>query len=338
MTKITREVRIKMELEFSEFKEQKRKKFLSELSQISGVPLEEIIVTRFNKGCVIFYGELDREAVERLVELFENLQNLGSELYSQEFRDFLKHWDITSITQNIDSHCESQQEKQNNVRDLVLFVHGWNGSLKSWGELPNFIGELVECKTALYEYPTGVWDNSPSLEFIARNLDNWVRANYRNFSKISIVAHSMGGILVRRLATLQKNRRKKLDNIVQVTFIASPHNGAVLAKLATSIPTLEKLQLQELSADSPFIFSLNSDWLDWVESGAINRENIRCIVGTNDKVVSVNNAMGLDAYAVPLLGEDHINIVKPKDKNSEVVVTLQMFLEDAAFKIKETDL
>ena len=337
MRSVPRPVRIQMDLKFSSFGAAKRKHFLSELSLISGVSLDEMKIVGFTSGCVIFSGEMDREAVARLVEYFEkgDFEQRSSEL--RAFTQFCKQWSIQSVSQNIDLIAEEESEKNLRLKqkDVVLFVHGWSGAKNSFGNFPDYVEAYIDCETAIYEYPTGLWENSPSLEFISRNLDNWVRARFRNAGNISIISHSMGGILVRRLVALQRDRKGKLKNIKQLTFIASPHNGAALADIGKHVPILEKVQLQELSPNSPFLFSLNSDWLVWMESDNIDKSNIRCIVGTNDSVVSVNNAMGLDPNAVPMLGAGHIDIVKPENSGSDIVLTSIMFLEEASFRVRE---
>ena len=54
-------------------------------------------------------------------------------------------------------------------------------------------------------------------------------------------------------------------------------------------------------------------------------------VGENDKVVPLNSAIGLDPNPVPILGAGHIDIVKPKDANDEIVETAVQFLRHAGF-------
>jgi len=336
---VNRPLRIRMDVDFESFDEDVKNEFLTDLSDVSGVPLEELVVTGFYSGCVIFEGELNREAIARLLEQFKQAEKGESSQDIEPFIEFLEKWSVSSIKPKVRLKIEEDTEDGLSAKDIVIFIHGWNGSNDSFGSFPSYIAGEIVCETAVYEYPTGIWANSPSLEFIARNLDNWIRTKFRNARKISIVAHSMGGIIARRFISLQMNRSDKLENIIQITFIASPHNGASLADIGKHVPTFEKVQLQELSQNSPFLLAVNSDWLTWVDSNSIERNNIRSIIGTNDKVVSINNAMGLDPNAVLILGGGHKDIVKPNSEKSEVVATLAMFLENTLFeKSKQADI
>ena len=322
-----------MNLKFDSFDEIKRKEFLNDLSILSGCPVDEIDSIKFTSGCVIFDGELDKEAISRLIEFFEkkDLNDAPSEI--QDLIEFCEKWSVSNVHSylrvSLQDSSETKQEKQD---ASIIFVHGWNGDDNSFGNMPEYVSEKISCKTKIYSYPTGIWSKSPSLEFVARNFDNWIRNNI-NSDNVAIVAHSMGGIIARRLVALQFERDDRLDKLLrQMTFIASPHNGAVLANIGKYVPTLKKTQLKDLSTDSSFLFALNSDWLKWIDSDMSNECSIRCMVGTDDKVVSVNSAMGLDSNAVPILGADHTNIVKPESPEHEVVKTTIRFLQEAGFE------
>jgi hypothetical protein len=100
------------------------------------------------------------------------------------------------------------------------------------------------------------------------------------------------------------------------------------------VPTFRKVQLDDLGTDSSFLFSLNADWNKWASSEYSKESAIRCIVGGNDKVVSINSAIGLDPNPIPILEAGHIDIVKPADENDEVVVTTSRLLRDSGFEAK----
>jgi pimeloyl-ACP methyl ester carboxylesterase len=325
-----------MDHSFSKFSNTDREEFLSDLSNISGCPVDEIEHVKFSSGCVIFDGELDREAVERLIEYFEKKNALVDDVPSQikDFVEFCEKWSVSSLHSYLRVKLEEKEKKSEKQKDTVVFIHGWRGDEDSFGKMPSYVSEITECQAAIYSYPSDIWEKSPSIDMIARNFDNWVRNNVSS-NRIAIVAHSMGGLVARRFVSLQFERSDRIDSLVRLfVFIASPHNGAVLANIGRHVPTFRKVQLNELSTDSSFLFSLNADWNKWVSSDYSKKSTIRCIVGANDKVVSINSAIGLDPNPIPLLGAGHIDIVKPKDENDEVVITTSRLLQESGFEAK----
>lgn len=335
---IKRTLRIRMDRSFSKFSNADREEFLSDLSNISGCPVEEIGHVKFSSGCVIFDGELDREAVERLIEYFEKKNSLVDDTPSQikDFVQFCEKWSVDSLHSYLRVKIEEEKKEPETQKDSVVFIHGWRGSEDSFGKMPTYISESTECQTGVYSYPTGIWEKSPSIDMIARNFDNWVR-NTVSSKRIAIVAHSMGGLVARRFVSLQFERTDRIDNLVRLfVFIASPHNGAVLGNIGRHVPTFRKVQLNDLSTDSSFLFSLNADWNKWTSSDYSNDSTIRCIVGANDKVVSINSAIGLDPNPIPILDAGHIDIVKPEDQNDEVVVTTSRLLVESGFEAKNS--
>lgn len=335
---IKRTLRIRMDRSFSKFSSSDREEFLSDLSNISGCPVEEIEHVKFSSGCVIFDGELDGEAIARLIEYFEKKNSLADDVPSQiqGFVAFCKKWSVDSLHSYLRVKIEAEKKEPEKQKDSVIFIHGWRGDEDSFGKMPAYISERTECLTGVYSYPTGIWEKSPSIDMIARNFDNWVRNNVSS-QRIAIVAHSMGGLVARRFVSLQFERSDRIDNLIRLfVFIASPHNGAVLANIGRHVPTFRKIQLNDLSTDSSFLFSLNADWNKWVLSKYSKESSIRCIVGANDKVVPINSAIGLDPNPIPILEAGHIDIVKPEDENSEVVITASRLLQESGFKAKNS--
>lgn len=325
-----------MDRSFSKFSNADREEFLSDLSNISGCPVEEIEDVKFSSGCVIFDGELDREAVKRLIEYFEKKNSLAEDVPSQlqDFVEFCKKWSVDSLHSYLRVKIEGEKKEPAKQKDSVVFIHGWRGDEDSFGKMPTYVSEKTECQTGIYSYPTGIWEKSPSIDMIARNFDNWLRNNVSS-RRIAIVAHSMGGLVARRFVSLQFERADRIDNLVRLfVFIASPHNGAVLANIGRHVPTFRQVQLNDLSTDSSFLFSLNADWNKWVSSDYSKGSTIRCIVGANDKVVSINSAIGLDPNPIPILEAGHIDIVKPEDENDEVVITTSRLLRESGFEAK----
>lgn len=322
-------VKITMERSFEAFNRARRDQFLKDLERVSGCPRDQFEKVGFRKGCVIFEGDLESEAVLKLLELFEKRDSTS---LPASAREFLEEYGIKKVEGGVTLRFQILKRKSESKAQL-LFVHGWRGEADSFGQLPDFLSSLLGVQFKVYSYPTSLWkpNASPSVEFISENLDNWMR-NHILSERIGIVAHSMGGIVVRKLLVSQYWRSHPLDTLVkQITFIASPHNGAVLSSLINSVPIFKGVQLTDLAPNSPFLFGLNRDWAGWTNKNVPRNCLIRCIVGTSDDVVSVNNARGLDPEAVPILNAGHSDIIRPKSLDDEVVVTISRFMADAGF-------
>lgn len=330
-------LKIRMDLDYHSFDNHKKQEFLEELSRLAGVPVDQFFSVNFRRGCVIFEAKLDKEAVIRLVELFVRRGELDPSGEMAEFEDFVQKYSVLKITDDVSYRIHIFTKRKSEDRHVV-FVHGWRGDKNSFGKMPEFIADSTGCESLVYTYPSGLWEGSPSINYVARNLDHWIR-NRTNGGKLAIVAHSMGGLVARKLIVSQAWRGNPLDEgVSQLTLIASPNNGVPLAKLANNVPSLEKAQLRELEPDSPFLVDLNQQWARWSQLNVPTRCHVRCIYGTADKVVSTANASSLDSDAVPMLNADHRGIVKVKLPDDEIVITLARLLREAGIAYGDTDL
>jgi len=324
-------VKITMERSFETFDRVQRNQFLKDLERLSGCPSDQFERVGFRPGCIIFEGDLEKEAVLKLLELFAKRD---SEELPESAREFLERYEIKNIEGGVTLRVQILKHKAESEAEL-LFVHGWRGDADSFGRLPEFLSSLLGLESKIYSYPTNLWkpNTSPSVEFIAENLDNWLRNHIRS-EKLGIVAHSMGGIVVRKLLVSQHWRTQPLDAMVkQITFVASPHNGAVLSALVDSVKVFSGVQLADLAPTSPLLFALNRDWIGWTKHNVPQNCIVRSIVGTSDSVVSVVNARGLDSEAVPILNAGHSDIIQPKAIDDEVVATISRFMVDAGLGV-----
>lgn len=322
-------LRVVMERPHERFDKYAEAAFLRDLSQIAGCPEEEIRNLSIRHGCVKFEASLDEEAVKRLLELYDRLQTADDDPELRALREFLTTHNVTSIVAEYD--VKLQIVKRTPTHKHIVFVHGWTGDSDSFGDLPQYLSDSMRCTSSIYQYPTSWWSHSPSIIFVARNLHNWLRNNV-TADRLAFVAHSFGGLVVRKFLVLEGFRANGLDNLVrQITFVASPHDGAALAEIAQHVPLLRSAQLTELSPSSGVLFELNELWQTWVQRMMPKVCRIRSIFGTADRLVTATSARGLDTEAVPILGANHTDIVTPRDPDDEVVQTIVRFLRESAF-------
>jgi len=100
----------------------------------------------------------------------------------------------------------------------------------------------------------------------------------------------------------------------------------------TKIPFFGSVQVSELCGSSAVLIELESAWELWTKRMVPQKCQVRCIYGTADKIVPAAGARGNDPDAVPILGANHVDIVKPTDPTDEIVLTLNRFLSEAGFE------
>jgi triacylglycerol esterase/lipase EstA (alpha/beta hydrolase family) len=259
-----------------------------------------------------------------MIELFSKISDGTIDSATiEEFRDFVAKHSVTQVEELKVVLLAVHPERP---KRAVIFVHGWNGDANSFGEMPKWIEARTGWKTGVFSYPTGIISHSSSIALTSASFDNWVRGSFPE-AQLAIVAHSMGGVVVRHSLTEEPLRETPL-NLRLLVLCASPENGAVLASMGKSIPGLASVQLRELDTNSPFLFGLNKWWDKWVADHVPARCRVRSIVGDSDKVVSINNARGTDRNPVPVLGAGHIDLVKPKSDSAEIIVTISRWIHE----------
>ncbi|CDG84417.1 esterase/lipase family protein [Janthinobacterium agaricidamnosum] len=332
----TRTITVVMRRMFALFDEEERRSFIDDLSLLTGCLPEDMLNLSFRPGCVIFQGDLDAVAVGRLLALYGAMSDDYHSPEVERLQAFLEKHGVSKIAASLELTVHlPQSSAATEQKPLAVLVHGWNGDGNSFGKLPHYLEQLVDCEVAVFPYASSWWKHSPSIYFVARSLDNWTGRKAEAGRKIAFIAHSMGGIVVRRLMLLQGELPGGgFERQVRgITFIASPHNGAVLASLGRQIPGLKSVQLDELSPNSSVLFELNIQWDQWVRSNVPACCKVRSIFGTADAIVSVNDARGLDPAAVPILGAGHSDIVQCASEEDEVVLTVLQFLRHAGFSL-----
>lgn len=309
-------------------------KFLDHLARVAGVYKEEITDLNIRKGCTIVEGYMNRAAIERLYEFYEYLKD--NEADTDELRalqSIIMQFNIEALIDVPASNEVKRFKPAHKNKKVFVLVHGWGGDKEStFGNLPEYLNRQLNIDIEAYPYPSGWLKKSPSVTFIARNLDNWIRNNCQN-CEIGVLGHSLGGLVTRYFAVIQKHRRNPLP-IKQITLAASPTNGAHLASLATKIPSFSSSQIEELRPNSGFLVDLNERWSLWCQDNIPNSCLLATMYALNDKVVSYTSAIGGDNEAIPIYDEDHISIVKPKNKESEVVLTIVRLAKEAGLKNK----
>ncbi|XP_044277931.1 protein SERAC1 isoform X1 [Varanus komodoensis] len=152
------------------------------------------------------------------------------------------------------------------------------------------------------------------------------------------LSHSMGGLLVKKML-LDASMDPEMDSIINntrgIVFYSVPHHGSRLAEYSINVRFLlfPSVEVKELSKDSPALKALNDDFLSFAKDKNFPilsfAETLPTRVGRmlNLHVVPVESAdLGIGEL-IPV-EVSHLNICKPKNKDSFLYLHTLKFIQD----------
>ncbi len=244
------------------------------------------------------------------------------------------------------SDALSYVKNSNNTINLILFVHGFTGSVDTWNNpngssFPKLLSEDINISSnfdvACYEYYTRLLDlyakgesvfkkvksifNSSlpksqkniCIEEISNHLRTVIRFELSRYENIVVVAHSMGGLVTKELI-VKDYQQFGTSKIKMFLSLAVPHQGADLATIGNLIS--KNIQISNLKSLSPFITQLNRNWMALESSKPITKY----FYGNKDSFVPRESAVSMDNEVLDIisLDDDHITICKPDNADSLV--------------------
>ncbi len=155
-------------------------------------------------------------------------------------------------------------------KSVVILLHGWGGDeTETWGQLPGYLDEALRQRdmyVRTYSYPSGIIGDIPAIDQIVQNLDEGLNQHCNDAHEYIFVAHSMGGLVAKEyvLSYLRRGQSDKLK-VSQVIFIATPHTGNHIARLADLVVGIPKAQIRAVRGlDEYFLRTQVRDWQDRV--------------------------------------------------------------------------
>jgi len=150
-----------------------------------------------------------------------------------------------------------EQQVQEDYPDAVpiVLIHGWNGGEFSWPDPRTLMDMEQDLQRDIYffNYRTGIVANRyPPLELLEEQLDIYLN----NYKQVDIVAHSMGGLLIRQYLLHHSE-----SPVRRVLFLSTPHFGSDIASILVEIANISytgNIQAEELLPGSDFLWELNS--------------------------------------------------------------------------------
>ena len=221
----------------------------------------------------------------------------------------------------------------------IVLIHGFSGeSHSTFGMMPAFLAgtpKLYDWDIHCFGYPTalrpdvtGVWAADPDLKTLSDYLVAALQdLTFKRYSKLALVAHSMGGLIVER-ALLDGSFLARISHII---IFGAPSNGLAKAGLGR----LFKRQVRDMHPQSQFITRLREDWVSRI--GAHPPFLFRAVAGIRDEFVP--RASSVDIFPAEqraFIGGNHLEIVKPQLFSADSMELLLGLLEGPAPDARES--
>jgi len=229
-------------------------------------------------------------------------------------------------------------------QNLIIFIHGFMGdAVDTWSNFQEFIlnsdkhanaEKFRDADIIFYGYKSlRMQANNQALVLL--NLLKDMKAplkngivpkglEERNYSRILLVAHSLGSIVTRRALLFANQEKEDWVDKTRMVLFAPAHNGARAAALAMEaagpflgvaayLARYKFPVLDELKIDSPTIQNLKADTVGLLNANNGNFTKAHTVVWAELEKVVDNQPFCNDPVA-KLLPKDHISVCKPDFK------------------------
>lgn len=217
---------------------------------------------------------------------------------------------------------------------------------KSWlaSDCPNIRVLSVEYDTHLSDWKSKcpAENQRKSLAYRSRELLKKLQQAGVGQRPVVWVAHSMGGLLVKKMlldAAEDPDLKDLLKNTKGILFYSVPHYGTFMAEYSVSVRYLlfPSIEVRELCKDSPTLRHLNEHFLDMAKENEIQVLSFAETLPTN--IGPMINILVVPRQSADLgIGElievdvDHLNICKPEKKDSFLYRRSLQFIQEALHK------
>jgi predicted alpha/beta hydrolase family esterase len=208
--------------------------------------------------------------------------------------------------------------------EIIILVHGFFKNKKDMAYLEKGLR-----KSSFNILSVNLPTTFGSIEDCVKSLHIQVNDIVNEYNDVSYVAHSMGGLIVRDyIKYINQN------NVRKCIFIATPHSGSKLARIAKFIPFYTKIfkPIQSILPDSSFSYhKLNKN----VKVGLIAGNRNKGILGKlflsekSDGRVDVCSVKAGDANEMIVLPFGHKEI----HKKEETLMYVKRFLLSGTFGV-----
>ncbi|KAK3935808.1 hypothetical protein QBC46DRAFT_322718 [Diplogelasinospora grovesii] len=232
----------------------------------------------------------------------------------------------------------------------VIFVHGLNGGSQSTWSKGNSLSHFwpkewlpldeafQDVRIHTFGYPSAISRESVlNVHDFARSLLAAVKdspvMNRREKPRLIFIAHSMGGLVVKKAYILghrEPEFKPVVERVCSIFFLATPHQGAAiaqtLARLLTLVPGARPF-VHDLLPQSPLLQSINEDFpricgnlqiMSFYETRPMNIGLSRALI-----VEKTSAVMNLPNERRTFLDADHRNVAMYSSRNDSCFVAVR---------------
>lgn len=218
------------------------------------------------------------------------------------------------------------------ARKVILFVHGLSGSSEgTWGKMIEFFRRdetFTSFQLDSYQYPTAKFrfffgKAMPGIQDLADGLRSYINAYHSDKTEIILIGHSMGGLVLRQYIVTEL-KKGAVTNIRAAIMIATPHQGADLARIGASV-SWKHTHLKQLSKGQDILRSIMEDW---ASLNVENRIDALYITGGIDAIVERQSSMPYfgNVRFENLINYGHIDVIKPEHPGDIRFVVIKKFI------------
>jgi pimeloyl-ACP methyl ester carboxylesterase/predicted negative regulator of RcsB-dependent stress response len=205
--------------------------------------------------------------------------------------------------------------RNNGKQTAIVFVHGFTGHPEiTWGQFPKFLAadeRLADWDIFGLGYAStlaldvrGIWRGDPELASVADLLRTDAEFLLKDYKSLSLIAHSMGGLVVQRALVDDPTFARRLGHVI---LFGTPSAGLVKAAWFA----FWKSQVGDMAAGSRFITELRQAWTQRVGDNPPFR--FRAVAGDQDQFVPRTSS--IDPFPLAqraVVPGNHVEIVKPE--------------------------
>lgn len=231
-------------------------------------------------------------------------------------------------------HIETWERSSGN--NLLLFIHGFSGESKdTFGNIPtmlqsdsNFDGWAMKPLgySSIVQPKLGkdIWGAILDVDKIAGFLKTSIQNKFRNYDRIAIVAHSLGGLIAQKaILFLDENNRNRISHLI---MFGTPSNG-----IAPEV--LDKQwnkKYSELSSEGKYIQSLRKEWDETFNNTYPFK--LKVAASTEDEYVSLESCHKPFAQEHrEFVDARHLLMVKPKNEKDDAYTLILNTLTGSKF-------
>ena len=155
------------------------------------------------------------------------------------------------------------------TNSLIVFVHGLGGdsnttwvdkNKKTWMMHFDEDEDLKNSSIYSVDYPTGAIGTQASKTVIARKFAEHLKKIGKDFNQITVISHSLGGLISRQALTLT-GFEKDAGKFITLITLGSPFGGSQLAEVAGALPIrLTSQQVDSLDPNNEGLLMLQDAW------------------------------------------------------------------------------